>query len=503
MVPAETLQKNVQDGLDWVLRQAGVAEAEIFTSVQNLLLVRLNYTSHIPCHGVEEPKSIETLGVGVHVVFLAGESRRVGFGSQAGELSLNGIQRAFEKARLAAVEDPDFHHLPVPAGSPTLTSPYHDPSLMSIEDQTLVDLGWQALSGAIDVFRKAGVHRDIVVGGDVSLLQEKMALANSGGVSVWDEAAIASASITSMLEAEEAKGSGWSLGTRLSNSEFNPDDAGRKSAESALSCRQGERIPSGEYRVILGPQAVADILGNIVLPSVSLSTIDAACSAFQGKLGQQIADSRLTLYDHGALPDRPGSRRFTCEGLPTGKTVLIDKGKLVGFLANHYYQQKVLRSPDAEGKLGASPMLFQEAFIPRNGFRPGESLGRNFLTTPSIVPTNVIVEADETLSLEHLMRQVQEGIYIGRIWYTYPMNGLGPGDFTSTIVGDSFLIRNGKREAPLKPNTVRVHENIHHVLQRILAFGDSPRPVLLWGSPEVIYTPEIAVSDVRLEAIGR
>jgi PmbA protein len=182
---------------------------------------------------------------------------------------------------------------------------------------------------------------------------------------------------------------------------------------------------------------------------------------------------------------------------------LIDKGKLMGFLANHYYQQKVLQSPDAEGKLGASPAQFPDAFIPRNGFRPGESLGRNFLTTPSIVPTNVIVEFEETHSLEHLMRQVNDGIYIGRIWYTYPMNGLGPGDFTSTIVGDSFLIRNGKKEAPLKPNTVRVHENIHHVLQRILAFGDSPRPVLLWGSPEVIYTPEIAVTDFRLEAIGR
>src|SRR3990172_6293427 len=106
MVPTETLQKNVQDGLDWVLRQAGVEEAEIFASVQNLLLARLNYTSHIPCHGVEEPKSVETLGVGVHVVFREGGdpvhgkgamgTRRVGFGSQAGELSLNGIQRAFE-----------------------------------------------------------------------------------------------------------------------------------------------------------------------------------------------------------------------------------------------------------------------------------------------------------------------------------------------------------------------------------------------------------------------
>ncbi|MBI4715465.1 MAG: hypothetical protein HY760_05960, partial [Nitrospirae bacterium] len=365
----EALQQLVQDGLDWVRNQPCVAEAEVFASAQNLLLTRLNYTSHIPCHGVEEPKSVETLGIGLQVVFTEGKVRRLGFGSQPGELSLEGVRRAFEKARLAAVEDPDFHGLAEPSGEPTLATPYHDPDLMTIDDEMLVDLGWRALSGALEVYQKNKLSEGIVVGGDVSLLQERMAVANSRGVMAMDEAATASASVTSMLEREEAKGSGWSLGMRL-REDFHPEAAGRGAAESALACRSGERVRSGEYPVILGPQAVADILGNIVIPSLNLAVMDAACSTFQGKLGQEVADPRLTLYDHAALPGRPGSRRYTCEGLPTGRTALIEKGKLVGFLANTYYRNKILRSPDAEAKLGDLPSRHPNAFHPRNGFRP-------------------------------------------------------------------------------------------------------------------------------------
>jgi predicted Zn-dependent protease len=503
VISLESLQKVVDEGLAWVEAQHGVAETEVFASTQNLLFARLNYTSHIPCHGVEEPKSVEGMGVGLQVVFKDGDTHRVGFGSQSGECSLRAVQQAFEKALLSAVEDPDFRGLPTPEGAPVLSADYHDPELMSLGDQTLVALGWQALSGAVDVFRRERLSRDIIVGGDVSLLQERMAIAGSTGISAADETATVSASLTAMLESEEAKGSGWSVGTRLTGSDFSAEGAGRDAAESVIASRRGERLPSGTYRVILGPQAVADIVGNIILPSVMLSTMDASSSTFQGRLGQLVADPRFTLYDDGSIPGRSGSRRYTCEGLPTGRTLLIDRGRLVGFLANDYYRKKVLGGGDTGAKFGAALDDYPDACRPRNGFRSGESLGRNFQSRPSIVPTNVVIASDETEPREALMERVGEGLYIGRIWYTYPMNGLGPGDFTSTIVGDSFLIRGGKADAPLRPNTLRIHENVHHVLQQILSFGNAPRPVLLWGSPEVIYTPELALSDVHLDAIGQ
>ena len=63
---------------------------------------------------------------------------------------------------------------------------------------------------------------------------------------------------------------------------------------------------------------------------------------------------------------------------------------------------------------------------------------------------------------------MRDGLYIGRIWYTYPINGLRAGDFTCTVVGDSFIIRDGRLAAPLKANTVRINDNITRLLASVV-----------------------------------
>ena len=73
---------------------------------------RLNYTSHIPCNGVEEPKSVESYGLGIQAVFETPGGRLLGFGSEPSDLSTAGAARALAKARQAAVADPEFVSLP-------------------------------------------------------------------------------------------------------------------------------------------------------------------------------------------------------------------------------------------------------------------------------------------------------------------------------------------------------------------------------------------------------
>ena len=67
-------------------------------------------------------------------------------------------------------------------------------------------------------------------------------------------------------------------------------------------------------------------------------------------------------------------------------------------------------------------------------------------------------------AFEELIREVGDGLYIGRIWYTYPINGLRAGDFTCTVVGDSFVIRDGRIAAPIRANAIRINDNITRVL---------------------------------------
>ena len=80
------------------------------------LLARLNYTSHIPCNGVEEPKSTEMRGLGLQVVFDGPDGPLVGFGSEPSDFGEAGVRRALDKARRSAVSDPEFRSLPRPDG---------------------------------------------------------------------------------------------------------------------------------------------------------------------------------------------------------------------------------------------------------------------------------------------------------------------------------------------------------------------------------------------------
>ena len=105
-------------------------------------------------------------------------------------------------------------------------------------------------------------------------------------------------------------------------------------------------------------------------------------------------------------------------------------------------------------------------------------------------------------SHEELLRLVGDGLYIGRIWYTYPVNGIGAGDFSGTVVGDSYIIKDGKIAAPIKPNTLRMNENIHNVLNNIVGIGTERNGTVRWASDQVTWVPEVVVADFHLNEIG-
>ena len=64
MIDTEQLKTCVSNGIDFVKKQKGVVDAEIFASWNEQITVRLNYTSDIPCNGVQEPKSTQVSGIG-------------------------------------------------------------------------------------------------------------------------------------------------------------------------------------------------------------------------------------------------------------------------------------------------------------------------------------------------------------------------------------------------------------------------------------------------------
>ncbi|MFB3052486.1 MAG: TldD/PmbA family protein [Dehalococcoidia bacterium] len=513
MIPLPDLEKSVREGLAYLKAQEDVEEGEVFVAANGVLLARLNYTSHIPCNGVEEPKSVENYGVGVQAVFKAdGEKlRRIGFGSETSDISVEGVRSALEKARGGAVADPEFYTLARPTAEQRKLKSYHDPRVLDIKDADLVDAGWRVVNGALRVFQTSEplgnlVERPeklgelgLIVSGDVTILQERMAVASYAMPEVQtDESAAIMSFITSMVEREGSKGSGYEATTRLDGF---TDEAGREAALAAIATIGGVRLPSGDYRVVFGRQATMEIMHYIVLPGLSTGMFYAVASPFMGQMGQQVASAKFNIHDDGAAAGLVGSKGITCEGLPTGRTELIKDGKLVGLLSNHYETQRLLSDPKGKEKLGVDPKANASAFVPRNGFRFARGGGRHFDAQPGIHPTNILLPG-EVESTESMCRLVGDGIYIGRIWYTYPVNGLRAGDFTGTVVGDSYVIRDGKLAEPLKPNTLRINENIRNVLNGVIGVSKKGKPTLVWAADEIVYAPEMAVEKVRLDSIG-
>ncbi|HET8530278.1 MAG TPA: hypothetical protein VFO08_03960, partial [Methylomirabilota bacterium] len=262
------LRRAVGEALTRLATEPGVREVEVFAALNRALLTRLNYTSHIACNGVEEPKSTEMTGLGVHAVFDGPDGRPlVGFVSEPSDLTPAGARRALDKARQAAVHDPAFRSLPRPSGERRALVAYHDPRLMDVSDAELVEAGWKVVAGGLRAFMtssrladlvpdEAGLKRlGLILGGDVTILQERIAIVSTHLPRVQtDDATFMSASATAMVEACSAKGSGWSVCTRL---EHLTDEAGSEAAGNAVAAIDGVRVESGDYTVVFGPQPVA------------------------------------------------------------------------------------------------------------------------------------------------------------------------------------------------------------------------------------------------------
>ena len=512
MLTDAALRRAVEDALALVRGRPGVLEAEVYAAATRSLFTRLNYTSHLPCNGVEEPKSAEIDGVGVRVVLDRADGPHIGFGAEPGGVSPDAAARALDKAVRSAVRDPEFRSLPRPTSERRSLADHHDPGLFAITDEGLVEAGWSLVTGGLGTFTASSRLADLagpdgalrplglVLGGDLQIRQERVAIASSQMPGVQaDQSAVMTAEITAMVEAHEAKGSGCMVSTRLADC---TDEAGATAAAArAIAAIGGQRVRSGDYTVILGSQPVTDILTNLVLPACQAGSFYASSSPFLGKLGRRVAVPELSLWDHGALSGFAASRGITCEGLPTGRTDLIRDGVLVGLLSHWYETARLLADPALGRKLGAGPSEAARALVPRNGFRLRDGV-RSFASTPGTSATNVFLAGAAPVALDELIARVGDGLYIGRIWYTYPINGLRAGDFTCTVVGDSWVIRDGRLAAPLKANAIRVNDNVVRLLEHVIGVGREATPTVVWAADEVVYAPAVAVIGVHVDEIA-
>src|SRR5581483_12359907 len=131
----------------------------------------------------------------------------------------------------------------------------------------------------------------------------------------------------------------FSVARSLSKLE-SPEDVGREAARRTLRRLGARKVKTARVPIVFDPLVAGSLLGH-VFEAVNGDSIYRSASFLAGKLGEQIAGSNVTIIDDGTMVGGFGSSPFDGEGVPTRRTVVIDKGKLSSYLLNNYTAKKL------------------------------------------------------------------------------------------------------------------------------------------------------------------
>ncbi|MFO1037137.1 MAG: metalloprotease TldD [Geminicoccaceae bacterium] len=200
--------------------------------------------------------------------------------------------------------------------------------------------------------------------------------------------------------------------------------------------------PAGEMTVVLGAGWPGVMLHEAVGHGLEGDFNRKGTSAFAGLMGQRVAAPGVTVVDDGTLPERRGSLTVDDEGTPSGCTVLIEDGILVGYMQDRQNARLMRQRPTGNGRRQS----FAHATMPRM--------------------TNTYMRSGDRHP-EEIVREVERGLYAVGF-------GGGQVDITSGRfvfqATEAYLIEGGRVTAPVKG--AMLIGNGPEALTRITAIGN-------------------------------
>ena len=182
---------------------------------------------------------------------------------------------------------------------------------------------------------------DLFVAGFLEANTGANAIATSRGLFAYHRST--SVNLGTTVRTPDATGSGWASAGARDWGLLDPAALGAVAAQKAAASRTPQAIEPGMYTVVLEPQAVADMIPQL-MGSFNARGADEGRSAFSKrgggtKLGEKIADERVTLYSDPADPDLL-AQPFDGDGFPVGRNVWIENGVLKTLAYSRYWAQK-------------------------------------------------------------------------------------------------------------------------------------------------------------------
>jgi predicted Zn-dependent protease len=210
--------------------------------------------------------------------------------------------------------------------------------------------------------------------------------------------------------------SGYFLRSHYDIARLDTKRIARESVRKALEGGNARTIDPGVYTVILEPQAVADLLGNLGF-TFQARNADEGRSVYSKtgggtRVGEKIFDERISIYSDPWHPELPGSQSSQ-GGIPAQKLYMVRNGVLENLVYNRFWAKEKGKEP-----------------------------------TPG--PVNTILQTSgPQASIEEMIKSTPRGILVSRFWY---IRGTDPRTASSTgLTRDGvWFIENGKIAYPVK-----------------------------------------------------
>lgn len=217
-------------------------------------------------------------------------------------------------------------------------------------------------------------------------------------------------------------------------------------------------MPTQQVPVVFSPEIARSIVGHI-FEAANGSLIYHQSSFFAGKLGEQVASPGLTIIDDGTMIGGFGTAPFDGEGLPTRRTVIVERGVLKSYLLNTYMARKL----NMESTGNAS---------------------RGITGAPGIGAGNLFLESTSPLPPASVLAGIKGGLYVTEL--------IGQG--VNMVTGDysrgasGLWIENGELSYPVEGITIA--GNLREMFQNITAAGD-----------DMVFRSSVASPTLRIDGM--
>jgi PmbA protein len=294
------------------------------------------FSANVRMREVESLKEAGSRGAGLRILI----GRKTG-SSYTSDLSADGIELLLKSAiELADVTTEDPHAgLPDPdeLGSIAGDLRLYSPDVEKLETPLRIETARRAEAAALEadprIFNSEGASFDSHVGHHI--------FANSRGFAGEYRTSHCSVSVAPVArDGESMERDYWYTLARGFDGLEPPEQVGRIAAQRALRRLNPVKVETQRVPVVFEPGAARTLLENL-FEAVHGMSIYRHESFLAGKLGEKVASESVSVVDDGTIPGLFGASPFDDEGVPSRRTVVIERGVLKSYLLNTYAARKL------------------------------------------------------------------------------------------------------------------------------------------------------------------